>query len=81
MYYACSQSFTKHVVARLGLPAVLALFPRIPNGTWRAALDFASGKPLEETRRKWLKTLGLAPEPKDSAYDHNCRERAGINPP
>jgi hypothetical protein len=59
VYYACSQSFTKHVVARVGLPAVVALFPRIPWGTWRAALDSAAGEPLESLRRAWLKSLGI----------------------
>lgn len=59
VYYACSQSFTKHVVTRVGLPAVVALFPRIPQGTWRAALDSAAGEPLESLRRAWLKRLGI----------------------
>ncbi len=60
-YYACSQSFTKHVVARLGLPAVVALFPRIPTGAWRDALEAAAGEPLERLRRAWLMALGLTP--------------------
>jgi hypothetical protein len=54
VYYACSQSFTKYVVARLGLPAVVALFPRIPAGTWQAALESAAGQPLEGLRQGWL---------------------------
>jgi hypothetical protein len=59
VYYACSQSFTRHVVTRLGLPAVIALFPRIPAGTWRAALDSAAGEPLERIREAWLAMLDL----------------------
>lgn len=59
VFYACSQSFTAHVVARLGLQAVVALFPRIPAGTWRTALESAAGEPLERLRRAWLTALGL----------------------
>lgn len=61
VYYACSQSFTTHLVARLGLPAVVALFPRIPAGTWRTDLESAAGEPLERLRRAWLAALGLTP--------------------
>jgi hypothetical protein len=65
VYYACSQSFTKHVVARLGVPAVIALFPRIPKGTWRTTLEAAAGEPLENVRREWLKDLGLTLAPNE----------------
>lgn len=38
VFYACSQSFTKYVVARIGLPSVVKLFPGFPTGpggaTW-----------------------------------------------
>jgi len=56
-YYACSQSFTKYVVARTGLPALVALFPAIPRGTWRASLEQAAGEPLEQLRRSWLRAI------------------------
>lgn len=65
VYYACSQSFTMHVVARLGLPAVVALFPRIPAGTWRTALESAAGESLEGLRRRWLTALRVMPGSKD----------------
>ena len=39
VYYACAQSFTAFVVARAGLPAVIPVFPRIPDGTWKRALE------------------------------------------
>lgn len=65
VYYACSQSFTKHVVARLGLAAVVALFPRIPTGTWRTALESAAGESLERLRQAWLAALGLTAGPND----------------
>lgn len=61
VYYACSQSFTKHVVARIGLPAVVGLFPQIPRGTWRAALESAAGESLETIRGAWLTALHVAP--------------------
>jgi hypothetical protein len=61
VYYACTQSFTRHMVARLGLPAVVALFPRIPTGAWRMALESAAGAPLAHLRRAWLTALGLTP--------------------
>jgi hypothetical protein len=61
VYYACSQSFTKHVVTRVGLPAAVALFPQIPDGKWQRSLESAAGVPLEELRRSWLAALGLTP--------------------
>ena len=61
VYYACSQSFTKHVVTRVGLPSVIALFPQIPGGRWQRSLESAAGVPLEELRRSWLAALGLTP--------------------
>lgn len=65
VYYACSQSFTAHVVEQLGLPAVVALFPRIPAGTWRTALESAAGEPLERLRQAWLTALGQTPGTND----------------
>ncbi len=59
VYYACSQSFTKHVVTRLGLPAVVGLFPRIRSGRWESALEAAAGMPVKGLRRAWLTALGL----------------------
>jgi len=59
VFYACSQSFTKHVVARIGLPATLALWTQIPQGTWRTALETAAGESLQRIRRSWLTRLGL----------------------
>ena len=59
VFYPCSQSFTKHVVDRVGLASVVALFPRIPSGAWRAALERAAGDSLEGLRRRWSAALGL----------------------
>jgi hypothetical protein len=59
IYYACSQSFTKYLVGRIGLPATVALFPRISDGSWRTVLETAAGESLEGVRRKWLTALGV----------------------
>jgi hypothetical protein len=64
-FYACSQAFTKYLVDRMGVRAVVALFPRIQDGTWHAALATAAGKPLSTLRREWLATLALSPAPPD----------------
>jgi hypothetical protein len=61
VFYACSQSFTKYVVRRVGLPTLVALFPAIPRGTWRRALDSAAGQPLEQLRLAWLTSLERLP--------------------
>jgi len=64
IYYACSQSLTKYLVGRIGLPATVALFPRIPDGSWLKVLRTAAGESLEDVRRKWLTSLpGRTPEP------------------
>ena len=59
VFYACSQAFTAYVVEKAGLPAVIALFPRIPGGEWRADLETAAEVPLERLRGAWLNTLRL----------------------
>lgn len=58
VYYACSQSFTKYVVARAGLPAVIEAFAAIPRGIWLDSLEGAAGEPLERLRRSWLRDIG-----------------------
>ena len=65
VYYACSQSFTKYLVTRIGVGPLVALFPRIQAGTWLADLASAAGQPLPTLRRAWWKALGvpaLAPD-------------------
>lgn len=54
VFYACSQAFTWYLVQRMGLAAVVALVPRVPQGTWRDAVTRAAGEPLEQLRRRWL---------------------------
>ena len=63
VYYACSQSFTKSLVERVGVRAVVELFPEIPKGTWRRRLEAAAGGPLESLRRDWLARVTARPPP------------------
>lgn len=58
VFYACSQSFTKYVVDRVGVRAVVAAFPHIPEGTWMADVEAAAGTSLEALRSAWLEALG-----------------------
>ena len=57
-FYACSQSFTKYVVDRVGVRAVVAVFPAIPSGNWVTDLEAAAGTSLEALRNAWLKVVG-----------------------
>jgi hypothetical protein len=57
-FYACSHSFTKYLVDRIGVRAVVALFPSIQAGTWVADLAEAAGETLPALRRAWLRRLG-----------------------
>jgi hypothetical protein len=63
-YYACSQSFTKYLVSRIGLPALVALFPAIPSGRWALDLEAQTGAPLSMLRHAWLAEIHT---PDDSA--------------
>lgn len=56
-YYACSQSFTKFLVARMGLAALVELVPGIPSGRWLAVLETQTGTSLPVLRREWLALL------------------------
>jgi hypothetical protein len=58
-YYACSQSFTKYLVDRIGVKAVLGLFPEIPAGTWNGKVEQLAGEPIAALRRKWMDQLGI----------------------
>jgi hypothetical protein len=63
IFYACSQSFTKYLVDRIGVPALVALFPHVPDGSWQAQLATVAGRPLPELQRAWLDTLKYRPAP------------------
>jgi hypothetical protein len=63
-FYACSQSFTRFLVDRVGVEAMVALFPGIPDGTWLAELERRAGAALPALRRAWLASLHV---PDDSA--------------
>jgi len=58
VFYACSQSFTKSVVDRVGVRAVVAAFPHIPGGTWVTDLETAAGTSFDALRNAWLEALG-----------------------
>ena len=64
-FYACSQSFTKYLVDRVGLGAMVALFPRVPDGTWLADLETRAGAPLPVLRRAWLAALHIPDDTPD----------------
>jgi hypothetical protein len=57
VFYACSQSFTKFVVDRVGVRTVVAAFPHIPGGTWVMDLEAAAGTSLEALRSAWLRLV------------------------
>jgi hypothetical protein len=60
VFYACSQSFTKYVVDRVGIRAVVASIPSVPAGTWPAELEAAAGTSLEALRSAWLAAISPA---------------------
>lgn len=62
-FYACSQSFTRYLVNRIGMRAVVNLFPAIPRDTWLAELTSAAQSTLPALRRAWLDTLGVRIDP------------------
>jgi len=57
VFYACSQSFTKYVVDRVGIRTVVAAFPHIPAGTWVTDLEAAAGTSLKGMRSAWLEAI------------------------
>ncbi len=57
VFYACSQSFTKYVVDRVGIRAVVAAFPHIPAGTWVGDLETAARMSLAGMRSAWLEAI------------------------
>jgi hypothetical protein len=63
VFYACSQSFTRSLAGRVGLRALVVLFPLIPSGRWAAALEAATGDSLPALRRAWLTAIGAEPSP------------------
>lgn len=58
-FYACAQSMSKYLVARIGVRRVVALFPAITTGSWARDIERAAGMSLAELRRRWLEQLGL----------------------
>jgi len=58
--YACAQSFTKFLVARVGLQAMVGLFPLIREGTVDERLAQLTQSSLPLLRAEWLRTIGYA---------------------
>jgi hypothetical protein len=58
VFYPCSHSFTKHVVEKIGLNRVVALFPAIKLDDWQRALTGQAGS-LVELRSDWAHRIGL----------------------
>ena len=65
IYYACSQSFSKFLVERIGVRAVVALFPKVASGTWLTDVAAAAGKPLGAVRSDWLLAIGWSGDLRD----------------
>lgn len=59
VFYACSQSFTRYLADRVGVRTLVALFARVPSGTWPADLKAAAGESLDALRRAWLVGIGV----------------------
>ena len=49
----------KYLVERIGLNAMVALLPRIPDGTCLTGIEGSAGAPLPAVRREWLAALGV----------------------
>ncbi|MFN8571248.1 MAG: hypothetical protein U0132_04270 [Gemmatimonadaceae bacterium] len=58
-FYACSRSFAKFIVGRIGVPAAVDLFPAIQRGEWEQQLERVAREPTQGLRRAWLMSLGL----------------------
>lgn len=56
-FYACSQSFTKFLVTKVGVASLVELFPGVPSGRWLANLESQAGASLPALRREWLAVL------------------------
>jgi hypothetical protein len=57
-FYACAQSFTKFLVARIGLPAMVELFPLIREGKVDERLAQLTQSSLPLLRAEWLHIIG-----------------------
>lgn len=64
VFYACSQSFTKYIVDRIGIRAVVAAFPRIPAGTWVTGIEAAAGTSFGDLRSGWLAAISSKGAPR-----------------
>ena len=60
VFYACSQSLTKHLVDQMGVANVIALFPTMKARNWEQRVQEFAGRSVETLRSEWAKRLGLS---------------------
>jgi hypothetical protein len=62
-FYACAQSFARHLVERIGVAGVVSLFPEIPRRRVPERVAELAGRPLADLRAEWMARLGVADPP------------------
>jgi hypothetical protein len=67
-FYACAQSFVKFLVARVGLRAMVELFPLIREGKVDERLAQLTQSSLPLLRAEWLRTIGYVAAIDTDAY-------------
>jgi len=60
VFYACSQSLTKHLIDLIGVQEVVGLFPAMKDNSWPEAIARAAAMPMGAVKHQWLVRLGLA---------------------
>jgi hypothetical protein len=58
-FYACSTSFTKHLVNRMGLKEAIALMPLIPENGVIARIEALTAGTMDAIRAEWRKAIGV----------------------
>lgn len=59
-FYSCAFSFTKHLVARVGVETLVGLFALTP-AEMAARLEHMGGRPLADVRADWLRAVVAPP--------------------
>lgn len=59
IFYPCSRSLVKHLVATLGVPRTVALMPAMQRGEFEAAIEREAGRTLEAMREEWMAALRI----------------------
>ncbi len=58
VFYPCAESMVAYLIETLGVAPVVGLLPHVPDGTWVARLEEATGVPMEELRHRWRARIG-----------------------